>query len=78
MKIKSVENVYLLKRGGKEYIMEEVVNEKGEKVYTIDYNDVTKKADGEEWTYPTDKAKKVSYSELPPTLKKVLKELKSY
>lgn len=77
MKISETLNKYLLELKNKQILIEELKNEKGEKLYSI--SEVkTYYVNDKEWKPKTDDAKKVDVSNLPDELKKALRKFRFY
>ncbi|BCU67528.1 hypothetical protein HS7_09650 [Sulfolobales archaeon HS-7] len=76
MRIKSVDNTYLIENRSGRIVIEEMVNEKGEKLISYYRINNFKVNDSEYWEPDPDKLKKVQYKELPNDIRRALRKMK--
>ncbi|ARM76288.1 hypothetical protein [Acidianus manzaensis] len=77
MKISETTNKYILDLEKKQILIEELKNEKGEKIYSIS-EIKTYPINDKEWSPKTDDAKTIDKNNIPDDLKKILRKARFY
>jgi hypothetical protein len=75
MKITETTEKYLINFNKRKFLLEELKNEKGEKVFSISEIRKYTLPNGEEWEEKTDGIKAFDWSNSPDDIKKVIREI---
>jgi|BEDMetMinimDraft_1075159.scaffolds.fasta_scaffold00415_3 hypothetical protein len=75
MKITSTDAKYVLELGDSKILIEDLKNEKGERILSISTISTYSLPNGEQWSPKIEEAKNVKREELPPEIKKALRKL---
>jgi len=77
MKITNINAKYVVEVGGKKLLIEDVTNEKGERLITFSIVKSYVLSNGEKWEPKLDDAKAISREELPEDIRKALRQVLS-
>jgi len=77
MKITNINAKYVVEVGGKKLLIEDVTNEKGERLITFSIVKSYVLSNGEKWEPKLDDAKAISRDELPEDIRKALRQVLS-